>query len=301
MKEIDYKQGEKVTIWCIIGNIALTIFKLLAGIFGNSNAMVADALHSASDIIATSAVLIGIQVAKKPFDKKHPYGHGKAEPIVASFVGITLVAAAVFIIKGIVDSMIGHTFTTPTYLALAAAVLSIVIKETMYRITYAAGKKINSESIMADAWHHRSDAYSSIGTLAGISGSIIGKGLGVSFLEYLDPVAGAAVACFIFKIAFDILKHSLKNLMDSAPDDEKIKKIADLVVNVEGILSIPVIKGRYIGQRLFIDMEIEVDSENTVSEGHDIANETRRKVIEDIDDVYEVLVHVEPRRRAENV
>jgi cation diffusion facilitator family transporter len=296
MKDIDYRQGEKITVWCIVGNVVLTIFKLLAGIFGNSKAMVADALHSASDIVATSAVLIGIKVAKKPVDKKHPYGHGKAEPIVASFVGITLVFAAVLIVKGIVESMIAHTFATPTYLALAAAITSIAVKEVMFRVTYAAGRKINSESIMADAWHHRSDAYSSIGTLVGISGSIVGKALGVPFLEYLDPIAGAAVACFIFKIAFDILRRSMKNLMDSSPDDDKIKMIRDSVSDIEGILSIPVIKGRYIGQRLFIDMEIEVDSQNTVGGGHDIADETRQKVIERIDDVCEVLVHVEPQR-----
>ncbi len=295
MKIIDYSKGKKVTIWCIIGNIILTACKLLAGIFGKSEAMIADALHSASDIVATSAVLVGIKVATKPVDKKHPYGHGKVEPIVASFIGITLIAAGFFIVRGIADSIIYGTFTSPTFLALAAAVVSIAVKEAMYRITYSAGKKINSESIIADALHHRSDAYSSIGTLAGISGSIIGRSFGIGFLEYLDPIAGIVVACFIFKIAVDILKNSVKNLMDSAPDDEKIKMITDSLKDIDGIISVSLIKGRYIGQHLFIDMEIEVDSNCTVSDGHEIAKRTRKKVIDTFDDVYEVLVHVEPK------
>ena len=268
----DYIRGEKVTIACIFGNILLTILKLMAGIFGSSKAMISDALHSASDIVATSVVLIGIRIAKKPVDKGHPYGHGKVEPITAAFVGVTLVFAAIMIVKGIVESIVTHTFTTPTFLALGAAVLSIAVKEAMYRVTFTAGKKIGSEAIQADAWHHRSDAFSSIGTLIGISGSIIGKWLGIGFLEYLDPIAGAVVACFIFKVAYDILKHAVKGLMDSSPDDEKLRDIREAAAGTEGVRTASKIKGRYVGRQLLIDMEIEVDSGLTVEEGHDIAD-----------------------------
>lgn len=298
MKEIDYKHGEKITIACIFGNIVLSVLKLAAGILGHSKAMVADALHSASDIVATSVVLVGIKIAKKPADDGHPYGHGKVEPIAAAFVGVTLIFAAFMIVKGIVEAILSHSFATPTFLALAAAIVSIVVKEAMFRITYAAGKKINSEAIMADAWHHRSDAYSSIGTFVGILGSIIGNRLGIHFLEYLDPIAGAVVACMIFKVAYDILTHSIKGLMDSSPDEAKINEIRDVVADIDGILSIPMIKGRYVGQHLFVDMKLEVDADITVEAGHDIAALSREKVMETIPDVCEVLVHIDPRRAA---
>ncbi len=296
MKEIDYKHGEKITVICIIGNIILSALKLVAGILGSSKAMVADALHSASDIVATSVVLVGIKIAKKPADDGHPYGHGKVEPIAAAFVGVTLIFAAFMIVKGIVESIISHSFATPTFLALAAAVVSIVVKEAMFRMTYAAGKKINSEAIMADAWHHRSDAYSSIGTFIGILGSIIGDRLGIHFLEYLDPIAGAVVACMIFKVAYDILSHSIKGLMDASPDEKKIGQIREVVSGIGGILSIPMVKGRYVGQYLFVDMKLEVDAGISVEEGHALAVLSKEKVMESIPDVCEVLVHIDPRR-----
>jgi cation diffusion facilitator family transporter len=301
MKDIDYKKGEKITIACIIGNIVLSALKLVAGIIGGSKAMIADSLHSASDIVATSVVLVGIKVAQKPADSEHPYGHGKVEPIAAAFVGVTLIFAAFIIVKGIVESIINQTFGTPTFLALAAAVVSIVVKEIMFRITYAAGKKIKSESIMADAWHHRSDAYSSIGTFIGILGAIIGGKLGIRFLQYLDPIAGAVVACMIFKVAYDILKHAVKGLMDSSPEGEQLMKIWDAAAGIEGIVTVSDIKARYIGQRLFIDLEIGVDSERSVDEGHTLAAFARSRIIDSVPDAYEVMVHVEPRRMVQTV
>lgn len=299
MKEIDYSRGERVTVLCIIGNIVLSALKLLAGIFGGSKAMISDALHSASDIVATSVVLIGIKIAKKPVDKEHPYGHGRVESISAAFVGVVLVFAAIYIIIGIIESIAAHSFSTPTFLALGAAVFSIVVKEIMFRITYSAGKKIGSESIMADAWHHRSDAYSSIGSFLGILGSMIGKWTGVAFLQYLDPIAGAVVAGFIFKIAYDILKLSVKNLMDSSPQDGKLNSIKDAAMSVDGIISVPQLKARYSGQRLFVDIEIGVLSDITVEQGHCIADSARERIIEVIEDVYEVNVHVEPQQNEE--
>lgn len=298
MKQIDYRQCERITAACILGNILLSAFKLYAGIAGGSKAMVADALHSASDIVATSVVLIGIRAAGKPVDRDHPYGHGKVEPIAAAFVGVTLVLAAGMIVKSMVESVVTHSFTTPAPLALAAAVLSVAVKEAMYRVTYAAGKKIGSESVMADAWHHRSDAFSSIGTFAGILGSIVGGRLKIHFLEYLDPVAGAVVACLIFKVAYDILRHSLRGLMDSSPGEEKLTGIRDAASGIPGVESVPLVKGRYMGQRLIADMEIRVDSGMSVEDGHDIAERVRQTVMRNVADVFEVTVHVEPAAAA---
>jgi cation diffusion facilitator family transporter len=294
MMDVDYKNAERITIGCIVGNVVLSLFKLLAGIFGGSKAMIADALHSASDIFATTAVLIGIRIAKRPVDEDHPYGHGKIEPIAATFVGLTLIFAAVMIVKEIIVSVVEHSFATPTFLALAAAVISIAVKEVMYRVTYAAGKKINSEAVLADAWHHRSDALSSVGAFFGILGSMVGKWLGIHVLEYLDPLAGFIVASLILKISYDILKGSFKGLMDASPDEEKINLIRNMVLSIGGVISVPRIKGRYVGRHLYVDMEIEVSSVITVNAGHSIAVEARKKIIEFIDDVYEVLVHVEP-------
>lgn len=294
MMNADYKQGEKITLVCIIGNIFLSLFKLIAGYLGGSKAMIADAFHSASDVIATIVVYISIRIAKKPVDREHPYGHGKIEPIAAAFVGITLVFAAITIIKSIVDSIVTHSFVTPSLIALIAAVVSIIVKEVMFRITYDVGKKINSQSIMANAWDHRSDAYSSIGTFFGILGSMIGKYLNIHVLEYLDPIAGAVVACMIFKVAYDILKHSVKGLMDSSPDDNKIQTIRSIAGVIEGVISVPWIKARYIGRHLYVDMAVEVHALKTVEEGHDIAVLVRKTILESIKDVCEVLVHIDP-------
>ena len=149
---------------------------------------------------------------------------------------------------------------------------------------------------MADAWHHRSDAYSSIGTFIGILGAIIGGRFGIRFLQYLDPIAGAVVACLIFKVAYDILKHAVKGLMDAAPESEKLIKIWHTVAEVDGVSTISDVKARYIGQRLFVDLEIEVDAQLSVNQGHAIAEYARNQVIESVPDAYEVLVHVEPQQ-----
>lgn len=293
-QEEGYKKGEIITIVCIIINIILTVFKVFAGIAGNSKAMISDALHSVSDIIATVAVLIGIRVAKKPIDSEHPYGHGKTEPIAAAFVGISLLLATFAIIKEIIGSIINCSFATPSYIAVAAALSSIIVKEAMFRVTYREGKKINSISIMANAHEHRSDAFSSIGTLFGISGSIMGSRLNIHFLEYLDPLAGIAVAFLILKTAYDILKHSVRGLMDSSPGIEKINSIKDAAMNVDGVTSVSWVKARYIGCHLFVDIGIGVDSFITVEEGHNIATLAKEKLMQDIQEIAEVLVHVDP-------
>lgn len=300
MNTIDYKAGERITLLCIIGNIVLCLFKLGAGFFGKSQAMVADAFHSASDIIATTVVLVSIKIAKKPFDEEHPYGHGKVEPLGAAFVGLSLIFAAFIILKDIVTSIAGHTFTTPTLLPLLAAISSIIIKEMMFRITYAEGKKINSESMMANAWDHRSDAFSSIGTFLGILGSIIGGYYQIEFLRYLDPIAGALVASLIFKIAMDILKQALQGLMDGSPGKKKLERITTIAANVVGVKGISDLKARYAGQKLFIDLAIEVDSAISVSEGHAITVSVGEEIRRVIKEPTEVLVHVDPHQSLED-
>lgn len=294
MNSIDYKRGEKITLLCLMGNIFLSIFKFITGILGNSKAMVADALHSISDVVATIAVYIGIKIAKKPIDQDHPYGHGKVEPLASFFVGIVLFFAAITVIERIIQSIITHTFTTPSFIALVAAIISIIIKEIMFRITYTEGKKINSESIMANAWDHRSDAYSSIATTVGIGFSMIGDHFNILWLEYMDPLAGAVVAFMIFKVAYCILKQAVKGLMDSSPEPHVLDEIEYIILECEEVYGIPWIKARYIGQHLFIDLALEVDAQMTVKEGHAISTEIEKKIKNEIKDAYEVIVHIEP-------
>lgn len=294
MKTVDYKEGERITLICLIGNLVLSILKGFAGFFGNSQAMIADAFHSASDVIATFVVFVGIKIAKKPVDESHPYGHGKIEPLAAAFVGMTLIFAAFSIVKEIIHTIVTNSFSTPSYIALIAALVSIIVKELMFRYTYSTGKKLNSDSIMANAWDHRSDAYSSVGTLVGIGGSMLGKYFGIGFLAYLDPLAGALVACLIFKIAFEILMDSIKSLMDASPGQEKINQIKEAIKHINGIEEISWVKARFMGPYLLIDMAIRVDGNLTVEAGHEIAAIARTNILENIDEAVEVLVHITP-------
>lgn len=294
MQSANYQKGETITLICLVGNIVLSIFKLIAGIMGNSKAMVSDALHSTSDVIATIVVYIGIRIAKKPIDKEHPYGHGKVEPLASFFVGIMLVIAAFAVIKGIFDSIMTHSFTTPSSIALIAAIISVIIKEFMFRITYSEGKKINSESIMANAWDHRSDAYSSIGTSLGIAASMIGKQMNIPYLGYMDPLAGAVVAFMIINVAYNILKQSVKGLMDASPGTEVINQIEVVVLGIEEVACVPWVKARYIGQHLFIDLALQVNPDITVHEGHYISEKAEKIILKEILYAYEVIVHIEP-------
>lgn len=294
MKSVDYKEGERITLICLFGNLVLSILKGLAGFFGGSKAMIADSFHSASDVIATVVVYVSIKIAKKPVDHNHPYGHGKIEPLSAAFVGLTLIYAGFVIIKGIIESIATHSFQTPSFIALLAALISIIVKEIMFKYTYATGKKINSEAIMANAWDHRSDAYSSIGTFLGILGSMAGKYFNIHMLEYLDPIAGALVACLIFKVAIEIIINAIKGLMDSSPEPEKIHEIKSIARNVDGVHSISWIKARYIGQHFLVDMAIDIDGDKSVEEGHNIAVLVKSKVLKHIQEAGDVLIHIHP-------
>lgn len=297
MKSVDYNEGERVTLICLVGNVVLSILKGLAGFFGGSKAMVADSLHSASDVIATIVVYVSIKIAKKPVDGDHHYGHGKIEPLAAAFVGLTLIYAAFMIVKGIVESIMTHSFQTPSSIALIAAIISIVVKEIMFRYTYKVGKKINSEAIMANAWDHRSDAYSSIGTFVGISGSMIGNYYNIPFLEYMDPIAGALVACLIFKVAIEIIKNAVKGLMDSSPEPEKIEEIKSLTKSVDGVHSISWLKARYVGQHFLIDMAIDVDGNKSIEEGHNIAVKVKSNILKHVQEAGDVTIHIHPHKQ----
>lgn len=296
MKSVDYRIGEKVTIYCLAGNLLLSIFKGLAGYFGGSKVMVADAFHSGSDVLATFVVFVCIKIAKKPADDCHMYGHGKIEPLAAALVSFIMLFTAALIVRNIIHCLVAQEFVTPSPLALAAAVVSIIVKEIMFRVTYQTGKKINSEAITATAWDHRADAWSSIGTFIAILGSIIGGSLQIDWLKYFDPLAGILVALLIFRTAVAILLKAAKGLMDASPEPEKVKEIKNITENIEGVRAVSWIRGRYLGQHIIIDMAIEVNSAMTVEEGHNIAALIKRQLMDAVPEVGDVVVHVNPYR-----
>lgn len=289
-----YGKARAVSVLSLWVNIVLTAFKLVAGVLGRSRAMVADAVHSLSDLVTTGIVLFGIRVARQPEDKEHPYGHGRAEPLAAAAVGLILAGAGAAIIHSAWRAMATRTVSVPSLLALAAAVISILTKELLFRAAYAVGKQTNNTAVIASAWHHRSDALSSVASLAGIGGSIIGARLGIPGLALLDPLAGIAVAAFILKIAADIVVLGVRGLMDTSPGEEVLQRIRQVALTVKGVRHVDSVKARYVGSYLHIDMKIEVDPAVTVTEGHAVAHSVQVVLLEQLEHVAGVMIHVNP-------
>jgi len=290
-KGIDYAKGEKITTFCLWGNLLLCILKFAAGVFGRSQAMVADALHSGSDVIATFAVLIGIRIAQRPVDEKYHFGYGKIEPIMSTFVGLSLVFAAYEISKSILTSVLQHSFATPSILALIGAIVSVAVKEWMYRLTMKVGVELNSESIKANAWDHRSDAYSSIGTFVGIGGAMLGGAVGIDWLRYMDPLAGMIVAVLIFRVALYILLQAMRSLMDVAPDQETTEKICGVVKQFPEVRQVPWLKARYSGPLLWLDLAIRMEANMPIIQAHEIGLKVADAIKDQVDHVDRVIVH----------
>lgn len=283
----DFKMAEKWAVIGVLGNIILAVLKFYAGIIGGSSAMVADAMHSASDIVASAVVYVSLKVAKKPADEKHPFGYGKAEAISTAIVGVMLLAAGFQIIKIAYDTISSGNVEAPGMIALYAAVFSIVIKELMFRWTYKVGKQINSPSTIANAYDHRSDAFSSIATFIGIGGAILG-------FPVMDPIAGGIVALFILRMGYTIMVDAVHQIMDRSADKEKVSKIRDAVMMTPGVRSTHGIRVRQSGPFYLVDMDICVDKNVTLEKAHRIGDETRINVFKAIDKVMEVRVHIDP-------
>lgn len=283
----DFRTAERWAIIGVTGNIMLTAFKAFAGIVGGSSAMVADAMHSASDIVASAVVYISLKIAKKPADEDHPYGHGKAEAISSAIVGMMLIAAGLGIIKTAYETITGGSIHKPGIIALYAAIISIVTKEIMYRLTYKVGKRINSPSTIANAMDHRSDAFSSVATFIGIGGAILGY-------PVMDPIAGGLVALFILKMGYDIIKDAANQIMDKSAEKEKLDKIKEVVMSTQGVRDAHDIRVRQSGPFYLVDLDICVDSNASIAEAHEICDIARNNVYKAIDKVNEVRVHIDP-------
>lgn len=283
-----YEESSKVTIQSIIWNIILTIIKIFSGVFGKSSAMIADGLHSASDIVSSIGVLIGNYISSTPNDKEHNYGHEKAETLVSFVLSLLLIFVSLTIGFDGVGSLFNiEDIEVPTMLPLVVSIISILIKEYQYRITIKIANKINSPALKADAWHHRSDAMSSVAAFVGIGGAIMG-------FKVLDPIASIFVALFVAKVGFDILKIASNELMDVSIDNNKEEQIKIIAKQTKGVLNLGEIKTRKHGAMAYIDLTICVDPRLTVGQGHDIAHKLEKQIISNMDFVKGITVHVEP-------
>lgn len=273
----------------VVCNVALTLFKLVAGIVANSSAMIADAVHSASDIVGSFVVMIGAAISNKAPDTEHPYGHEKLECIASVILGNILVAVGALIgYNGILKIVSGETLTAPGTLALIAAAASIVVKEALYWYTILGAKKINSVSLKAEAWHHRSDALSSIGSFVGILGARLG-------VPVLDPIASVVICLFIFKVAYGIFRESIDRLIDHACCDETVEQMRETLAAVPGVLAVDDIKTRLFGSRTYVDVEIAADGDLPLREAHAIAEAAHHTLEREFPEVKHCTVHVNPK------
>ena len=285
----------RVSVNTIIGNALLSAIKLVAGIVGNSTAMVSDAVHSLSDVFSTVVVIIGTKLSAKESDEDHPYGHERLECVCAAILSVMLAMTGIGIGYAAIQNIVSGEYLNakaPGMIALLAALISIIVKEWMYHYTRAAGKKIGSGALMADAWHHRSDALSSIGSLIGVVGARMG-------VMVLDSIAGIIICLLIIKVSYDILSNALGKMTDTACEEELISQIRSIVMSVEGVIQIDDLKTRRFGERVYIDIEICVDSELTVREGHVIAETVHDKVETTVPATKHCMVHVNPYEKIE--
>lgn len=279
----------------VVGNILLSLFKLIAGLVAHSEAMVSDAVHSASDVFSTFVVLIGIKMAGKQPDKDHPYGHERMECVAALLLAMLLGAVGIGIgYNGLqtVFTQEASNLEEPGLLALIAAVVSIAVKEGMYWYTRAIAKKVHSGALMADAWHHRSDALSSVGSFAGILGARLG-------LPILDPIAAMIICVFIIKAAADIFMDAVGKMTDKACDENYEKELRTCILGQEGVMGIDSLRTRLFGDRVYMDVEICAAGELTLYEAHTVAERVHDEIEKSFPDIKHCMVHVNPAQKEE--
>lgn len=279
----------RVSLITIVQNVALSAFKLAAGVLAHSGAMISDAVHSASDVLTTLVVMVGIKLASKASDKEHPYGHERLECVAAILLAVFLGLTGLGIgWAGIGNIQAGNSaLAVPGGLALAAAVVSIVVKEAMYWYTRAAAKRIGSGALMADAWHHRSDALSSVGSFLGILGARMG-------LPILDPIASVAICVFIVKAAVDIFRDAVSKMTDRSCDDAVVQALHDTVLTNSQVLGIDRMNTRIFGDKFYVELEIAADASLSLPQAHEVAQQVHDAVERKFPKVKHCMIHVNP-------
>ncbi len=283
------KQAMKVSVVSIVSNVFLTIIKFIAGFISHSGAMISDAIHSLSDVLSTFVVIIGVKLSNKKADKEHPYGHERLECVASIILAVMLALTGVGIgANGIGNIIKGkYIILVSGTLALVIAVVSILVKEAMYWYTRNTAKKINSGALLADAWHHRSDALSSVGSFIGILGAKLG-------FPVLDSIASVIICLFVIKVAYDIFKDAVDKMVDKSCDEDTIKKIEDIIYENKEVVKIDDLKTRQFGNRYYIDVEISVDKNMSVLNAHDVAQNVHDDIENRLPSTKHCMVHVNP-------
>lgn len=290
MKSDFEKIAMKVSFVSIAANVVLSAFKLFAGIFAHSGAMISDAVHSASDVFSTIVVIIGIRISGKKSDKEHPYGHERMECVAAIVLATILAVTGLGIGYGAVGKILSGDYANlevPGFLALVAALVSIAVKEGMYWYTRHSAKKIDSSALMADAWHHRSDALSSVGALAGIAGARLG-------FPICDAIASLCICLFIAKAAYDIFKDAVDKMVDKACDEATENELRQCALAQDGVLGVDLLRTRVFGNKIYVDIEIRADGDKPLREAHSIAERVHDSIEGNFPRVKHIMVHVNP-------
>ena len=286
----------KVTLIGSLVNFLLMAFKFAAGILGHSSALVADAVHSLSDFATDIVVIVFVKISGKPEDDDHRYGHGKYETLATAIIGIVLFAVGIGLL---VDGAIkvaavlnGATLPAPSMIALIAAAVSIVSKEILYRYTVRVGKNLNSQAVVANAWHHRSDAFSSIGTLVGVGGAIF---LGERW-RILDPLAAIVVSVFIIKVAMELIKPCIDELLERSLPVETEKKILDIITSFPEVSSPHHLRTRRIGNHIAVEVHIRMDGQTSLEDAHTMATNVEKRLKEEFGPDTHIGIHMEPKK-----
>jgi len=281
--------GSSVTIVGAIVNSFLILVKFAAGVLGQSQALIMDAVHSVSDLFTDMVVLVGLKMGKKPPDTDHPFGHGRIETLSSTAVGVALVATALYLGIGAALSIYRRIEYHPTEMALIGAGLSIAFKEALYHYTVYTGRRIKSQLVVANAWHHRSDALSSVAVFLGVGGAYLKPSLHV-----LDSFAALLVSFFIVKVGVEIVRNTLREFTDTAPREEILNRIKKCALTVNGVIDTHDLKVRTSGGLYKMEIHIVVNGQLTVIEGHRIAKIVEHRLADDIEDIDSIIVHVDP-------
>ena len=278
--------GYRITLVGAVTNVMLSIFKFAAGTVGNSTALIADAIHSLSDLATDVIVYYSLKISGQKPDEEHPYGHGRAETIGASFVGAAIILVGIGIAWEVLTKVLGGVILVPTYMALIGAAVSIVAKEILYRYTMRVGRKLKSESIIANAWHHRSDALSSVAVFIGVAGAQAGWPL-------MDPLAAVIVGAMIAHVGIKIVRNAVNNLMDTGVSDTELKTMKSIIEESPGVVHYHELKTRRLGKDVLVDIHIQVPPRISISEAHNIAETVRVNLKKNMEDVADALVHID--------
>ena len=285
------KTAIRVSLVSVVWNLILSVFKLIAGFVAHSGAMISDAVHSASDVFSSIIVMIGVRISGKASDKDHPYGHERMECVAAIVLATVLAGTGVGIGYAAVKTLLDGEYASeiPGMLALIAAVVSILVKEAMFWYTRYYAKKIDSSAVMADAWHHRSDALSSVGALIGIGGARLG-------FPIMEPIASIVICVFSEKAAFDIFKDAIDKMVDKACDEQTEEALRNCALNTKGVERVDLLKTRIFGNKVYVEMEIGADENLSLKDSHAIAENVHDAIEQGWPKIKHILIHVNPVR-----